>query len=379
LVTSIQFEHSFNNLNNESAHPGLQSIDTDPIKGYKLYSLIRVVQTTIGRIVLDELEFVDSSNNILEKYKLTKNNELIYISETEIPLVDFFIKVRGKNDKNGIIERLYSHKIIPRTLELSVTIDSHSSAYMKPGEEAKIGFTLNNHNPNDLTIDISIVQSLPLFTITLDTSQFILQANKTLTSYFNLKASNNLTLIDYTSEISILAKSPFQLDAFNGYVLRATIISPFSDVEPPHCTHLFPSGKNLNEMCQGIISSCSSRHWDVLLNVTDSYNKSIVYPPNVRLGLHSVVLTYYDNEDVLQSNKDTIKFVVNETNKFNLQMLMSSNDCCRKYADIVAYDQNGNKATCMEFQRVSFSNAYHETRISWKLLVVLSSIISKLF
>ncbi|CAF5043881.1 unnamed protein product [Rotaria sp. Silwood1] len=60
LVTSIQFEHSFNNLNNESAHPGLQSIDTDPIKGYKLYSLIRVVQTTIGRIVLDELEFVDS-------------------------------------------------------------------------------------------------------------------------------------------------------------------------------------------------------------------------------------------------------------------------------------------------------------------------------
>ncbi|CAF3600862.1 unnamed protein product [Rotaria sordida] len=40
---------------------------------------------------------------------------------------------------------------------------------------------------------------------------------------------------------------------------------------------------------------------------------------------------------------ETIKYLTNEINRFNLQLLLSLNDCCKNYADIVVYDQNGNR------------------------------------
>ncbi|CAF4371280.1 unnamed protein product [Rotaria sp. Silwood2] len=81
-------------------------------------------------------------------------------------------------------------------------------------------------------------------------------------------------------------------------------------------------------MCQGPIDSCSSRYWDVYLNITD------MNPSNIRVGSH---------ENFLLSNKETIQFLTNEINRFNLELLLSPNDCCQNYADIVIYDQNGNK------------------------------------
>ncbi|CAF4437822.1 unnamed protein product [Rotaria sp. Silwood2] len=69
-------------------------------------------------------------------------------------------------------------------------------------------------------------------------------------------------------------------------------------------------------------------------------------PSNIRVGSH---------ENFLLSNKETIQFLTNEINLFNLELLLSPNDCCQNYADIVIYDQNGNKVNCMEFQESGFS------------------------
>jgi len=128
----------------------------------------------------------------------------------------------------------------------------------------------------------------------------MLEPNEMQTSYFELKASNNLTWIDSSSEISIIAKNPIQSDAFNTYTLRATIISPFINTQPRFVckkNSLFPSDKTSYEICQGSMDSCSSRSWNVYLNLT------IMNSSNIRNKIHSVVLTYYDNENISQPKK----------------------------------------------------------------------------
>ncbi|CAF1294262.1 unnamed protein product [Rotaria sordida] len=40
---------------------------------------------------------------------------------------------RRKNNSNEHIERLYSHKIKSRTLELNVIVDGKSASYLQPG------------------------------------------------------------------------------------------------------------------------------------------------------------------------------------------------------------------------------------------------------
>ena len=341
LITPIHFEHSFNRFNTDSPHPGLYSINTEPIKGSHLYSSIRIHQYTSQKINFDRLEFIDSSNNLLQEYKLLKHNQLFYTSKIQIPFVEFFIKIKGKTNQNEYIERLYSHKIIPRTLNLTVIIDHNSSSYLKPGEQAQVNFTLINYNRNNLTIDVTIIQSSPIFDIILNKNQFRLKSNEIQSSYFQLKASTNLTFIGSSSQISIIAKSSYQSDAFNIYSLRATIISPIKTLEPLICNSLFPSGKTPDKMCQGSFDTCSSRYWNIYLNITD------INPANIRVGIHSVVLSYYDNEEIYSSRKETIKYIPNETNRLNLQLLLSPNNCCKKYADIVVYDQNGHKVNCI--------------------------------
>ena len=74
-------------------------------------------------------------------------------------------------------------------------------------------------------------------------------------------------------------------------------------------------------MCQGSFDSCSSRYWNIYLNITD------INPANIRVGIHSVVLSYYDNEEIYSSRKGTIKYIPNETNKYDLQLLSSPNNC----------------------------------------------------
>jgi hypothetical protein len=344
LITPIRFRHSFNILNTDSPHPGLYPINTEPIKGSHLYSVIRIHQYTSEEIIFDRLEFLDSSNHVLQQYKLVKYNELLYTSKIQIPFVEFFIKIKGKTNQNEYIERLYPHKITPRTVELNIMIDNNSSSYLKPGQQAKFNFTLINHNLNDLTIDVTVAQSSPIFNLALNKNQFTLKSNERQTSYLELTASDNSTFIDSTSEISIIAKSSQQSDAFNTYPFRATIISPLNSLEPLVCTSIFPSGKTPNEMCQGPLDSCASRYWNIYLDITD------INPSNIRVGIHSVVLTYYDNDEIFQSKKEIIKFVPNETNPFNLQLFLSPNNCCKKYADIVVYDKNGNQVNCMNSQ-----------------------------
>ncbi|CAF2995351.1 unnamed protein product [Rotaria sp. Silwood2] len=243
LNTSIHFEHSFNILNTNLSHPGLYPIDTEPIKGSQLYSFIRILKYISQEIIFYELEFIDASNNLLQQYKLIKQNKLIYISKIVIPSIDFFIKIKGKNNRNELIERLYSHKIIPRTLELNVIVDGKSSSYIQSGQKAKLKFILINHNPNTLTVDVKITQTLSIFDIILNKNKFILNSNEIQTNCFELKASNKLTLIDSSSDISIVVKSSLQLNAFNTYTLRTTIISPFNNIQPPICNSLFSSGK----------------------------------------------------------------------------------------------------------------------------------------
>lgn len=343
LITSIQFEHSFKIFNTNLNHPGLYSINTEPIQGSSLYSYIRILQQTSQQIIFDELEFIDSSNHCLKQYKLIKHNDLIYTCKIKIPLVDFYIKIKGINHQNERIERLYSYKIVPQTLELDVIIDNNSSSYLKPHQQSKINFTLVNHNSHNLTIDVIITQSNPIFDIILNKNQFILKSNEKQTNYFQIKAVNNLTYINSSSEISIIASDILQSSAFNIHTLRANIISPLNKTTKSLiCNSLFPSGKNPNEICKGTIDSCSSRYWDIQLNITDQ-NLS---------GIHSIILTYYDNKNILQSNKETIKYLPNKIDQFNLQLLLSPNNCCKKYADIIVYDQNGNRVNCMDFQKI---------------------------
>jgi acetolactate synthase small subunit len=116
LITSIHFEHSFQMLRTDLTHPGLYSINTEPIQGSSLYSVIRIISYTSEEIDFDELKFIDSSNNLLKRFNLIKQNDLIYTSKIEIPSRDFYIKIQGKNKKNELIERLYPYEIHPRTL-----------------------------------------------------------------------------------------------------------------------------------------------------------------------------------------------------------------------------------------------------------------------
>lgn len=341
FITPIQFEHSFKIFNTNLNHPGLYSITTEPIKNSHLYSSIRILQYTSQNIIFNELEFIDTSNRILKQYKLLKQNDIIYTSKIQIPSVNFYIRIKGINQQNEYIERLYSHEIIPRTLELDIIIDSHSSSFIKPNEQAKINFTLINHNSHQLPIDIIIIQSNPIFDIILNKNQFILKPDEIQTNYFELKSLNNITS---SSEISIIAKNYYQSDAFNIHTLHANIISSFNQTESFICNSQFPSSKTPLEMCQGSFDTCSSRHWDVYLNITHT-------KPNI--GIHSIILTYYDNENILQTKKETIKYLPNtQTNLSNLQLLLSPNNCCQKYVDIIVYDQNGNKANCINFQKI---------------------------
>jgi hypothetical protein len=116
LITSIHFKHSFQMLKTDLSHPGLYSIDTEPMQGSSLYSVVRILSYTSEEINFSELKLIDSSNNLLRQYNLTKLNDLIYTSKIEIPSRDFYIKIQGKNKKNELIERLYPYEIHPRTL-----------------------------------------------------------------------------------------------------------------------------------------------------------------------------------------------------------------------------------------------------------------------
>jgi hypothetical protein len=103
-------------LRTDLTHPGLYSINTEPIQGSSLYSVIRIISYPSEEIDFDELKFIDSSNNLLKRFNLIKQNDLIYTSKIEIPSRDFYIKIQGKNKKNELIERLYPYEIHPRTL-----------------------------------------------------------------------------------------------------------------------------------------------------------------------------------------------------------------------------------------------------------------------
>ena len=339
LLTSIQFDHSFRSLDTKSHHPGLYHIANEPIQGSRLHSVIRLRSPRASELNFYELSFLDSSNHLLRQYNLIKQDDSTYRSQIEVPSVDFYIKIKGKNHRNELIERLYPHVISPRTLELDVTID-HS--YFKPGEQGKVEFTLLNHHSSHLSIDLTVIQSLPIFDITLNQRRFILSPKEKQTSSFKLTASNNSNWINSSSEISIITKSSLQFNAFNMHMLRAYIISPLNHTEVLSCNALFPTGRTPHEMCHGSIESCASRSWDIHLNITS----------NIENAIHSIVFTYYDNQTVIQSNKETIQYTANEHHQSNLQLLLSPNNCCKKYADIVVYDRYGNRANCMEFQSI---------------------------
>ena len=48
-------------------HLGLFPLDTKPIKGSHLYSYIRILKNTSHNIIFDQLEFIDTSNNLLKQ------------------------------------------------------------------------------------------------------------------------------------------------------------------------------------------------------------------------------------------------------------------------------------------------------------------------
>ncbi|CAF3561377.1 unnamed protein product [Rotaria sp. Silwood1] len=111
------------------------------------------------------------------------------------------------------------------------------------------------------------------------------------------RASNTLSFIGSSSDISIIVKNLHKLNALNSYTLHTSMISSFNNIRQLICNSLFSSGKILYETCQGPIDSCSSRYWNVYLNITD------INPLNIRVAIHSVVLTYYDKEIMSSNNK----------------------------------------------------------------------------
>ncbi|CAF0734350.1 unnamed protein product [Rotaria sordida] len=51
----------------------------------------------------------------------------------EVSILAKHKNLKGKNNSNEHIERLYSHKIKSRTLELNVIVDGKSASYLQPG------------------------------------------------------------------------------------------------------------------------------------------------------------------------------------------------------------------------------------------------------
>lgn len=67
----------------------------------------------------------------------------------------------------------------------------------------------------------------------------------------------------------------------------------------------------------------------------------------------SIVMTYYDSENLLQSKKRSVvyRFDQPETRQTK-QLLLTSNDCCRAHVHVVAYDREGHRVTCLPLESV---------------------------
>ena len=330
-VTSIRFLHSFSRLNLNLTHPGLYPIDGEPMQGEKIYSTIRIVSPDAEHLLFDQLEFFDTTDRLLGAYPLTQRTSTFYTSHVQIPSVDFHLRIVGRDERTAErIERWHSQPITPRALKIRLAMDTN---VLRPGESARVNYTLIHHSETDEPIDVSITQTNLIFEI---------EHNSAHTNSFLLHASNDSDHIGRSSEISIVARHRSRSTWIDSYSFQAMIRPPASIDKLFTCHASFPSHYRPKELCSGSTETCSSRQWDILLNLTETHR------------IRSIVMTYYDSENILQSKKQSVvyRFDQQETSQTK-QLMLTSNDCCRAYVDIVAYDRQGHRVTCLPLEPIA--------------------------